>query len=137
LKAGDFLKLLNASGCNFTAAITAGTPDTIAFQTGSAALKVYPITDAAPSNAVFATSHNYTYDTALPNSGIPYGTNGFIAVQKGGSAVVFKEGQALPAGWTNATIFQTQVGIKCQSDSTCDGTGSPSAGDPTGILTFN
>src|SRR2546421_3795178 len=81
LKSGDFLKLLNAAGCNFVASITPGTPDTITFSTGSAALKVYPITDAAPSNAIFSVSHNYTYDTGLANNGIPYGTNGFIVVQ--------------------------------------------------------
>src|SRR5213593_3055202 len=138
LKAGDFLKLLNAPGCNFGAVITGGTPDTIAFSSGSAALKVYPITDSAPSNAVFSVSHNYTYATGLTNGTIPYGTNGFIVVQKGGSAAVFKEGQATVAGWQgNGTIFQTQVGLKCQSNSTCDTTGTPTANDPTGVLIFN
>ena len=60
-------------------------------------------------------SHNYDYDTALNTSAsqIPYGTNGFIVVQKGGSAAVFKEGQAIAAGWTSPTIFQTNVGTKC------------------------
>ena len=138
LKSGDFLKLLNAAGCNFVAGIAPGTPDTITFTSGSAALKVYPITDTAPSNAVFSVSHNYDYNQALVNGGIPYGTNGFIVVQKGGSAAVFKEGQATVAGWQgNGTIFQTQVGLKCLSDSTCDTTGTPSAGDPTGTLVFN
>ncbi len=138
LKSGDFLKLLNAAGCNFVATITPGTPDTIAFTSGSAALKVYPITDAAPSNAIFSVSHNYLYRTGLTNGTIPYGTNGFIVVQKGGSAAVFKEGQATVAGWQgNGTIFQTQVGLKCLSDSTCDPTGAPTGGDPTGVLIFN
>src|SRR5437667_4624533 len=136
LKAGDFLKLLNAAGCNFTATITAGTPDTIAFATGTAALKVYPLTDAAPSNAIFSVSHNYVYDTGLLNAGIPYGTNGFIVVQKGGSAVVLKEGQATTTGWTNPTIFQTQVGLKCIQDSSCEATGAPVAGDPADTLKF-
>ena len=137
LKSGDFLKLLNAAGCNFVASITPGTPDTIAFTSGTAALKVYPITDAAPSNAVYSVSHNYNYNQGLANAGIPYGTNGFIVVQKGGSAAVFKEGQAISTGWSSPTIFQTQVGLKCLSDSTCDTTGSPSGGDPTGTLIFN
>src|SRR6266567_4320221 len=70
LKSGDFLKLLNAAGCNFVAAIAPGTPDTITFTTGSAALKVYPITDSAPSNAVFSVSHNYSYNQALANGNI-------------------------------------------------------------------
>ena len=136
LKSGDFLKLLNAAGCNFVAGIAPGTPDTITFTGGSAALKVYPITDAAPSNAVFSVSRNYNYNQPLANNGIPYGTNGFIVVQKGGSAAVFKEGQATVTGWTNSTIFQTQIGLKCNSDSTCDPTNAPSTTDPTGTLVF-
>ncbi len=131
LQAGDFLKLLNASGTSLTATITPGTPDTIAFTNGVASLKVYPVSDAAPSNAIFAVSHNYDYDTALgpaASSQIPYGTNGFIVVQKGGSAAVFKQGQALDTGWgADPTVFQTQVGIKCIEDGTCDPTGGPVA----------
>jgi prepilin-type N-terminal cleavage/methylation domain-containing protein len=140
LKGGDFLKLLNAPGCSFAATVTAGTPDTIAFDSGSAAIKVYPISDAAPSNAIFAASHNYDYDTTLATatSQIPYGTNGFIVVHKGGDAAVFKEGQATPAGWGgDNTAFQSAVGIKCQSDGTCDPSNAPSATDPTGTLLFN
>jgi prepilin-type N-terminal cleavage/methylation domain-containing protein len=139
LAAGDFLKLLNAPGCSFTATITAGTPDTIAFNTGHASLKVYPVTDAAPSTAIFAVSHNYDYDTALATaaSQIPYGTNGFIVVQKGGNAAVFKEGQATAAGWgADPTIFQTQIGIKCIEDGTCEATGAPAPGDPASVLLF-
>ena len=140
LKSGDFLKLLNAPGCNFGAAITGGTPDTINFTSGTAALKVYPFRDGAPSNAIFATSHNYDYKTALSGSAsqTPYGTNGFIVIQKGGSAAVFKEGQATPAGWQgNDTLFQTQVGLKCFSDDTCDPSGGSTVGNPTGMLIYN
>ena len=137
LKSGDFLKLLNAAGCNFVAGIAPGTPDTITFTSGTAALKVYPITDAAPSNAVYSVSHNYNYNQPLANAGIPYGTNGFIVVQKGGSAAVFKEGQAISTGWSSPTIFQTQVGLKCNSNSSCDTTGTPTTIDPVGTLVFN
>jgi prepilin-type N-terminal cleavage/methylation domain-containing protein len=140
LKAGDFLKLLNAPSCAFTAQITAGTPETIAFTGGSAALKVYPVSDAAPSTAIFCTTHNYTYDKALNTSlsQLPYGTNGFIVVHKGGDAAVYKEGQAIDTGWgTDPTIFQSQVGIKCIEDGTCDTTGAPAPGDPTSLLIYN
>jgi prepilin-type N-terminal cleavage/methylation domain-containing protein len=139
LRAGDFLKLLNAPGANFGAIITAGTPDTIAFTSGSAALKVYPLTDAAPSNAIFAVSHNYVYNSPLSTSPsqIPYGTNGFIVVQKGGSAAVFKEGQAQASGWPTPTLFQTQIGLRCASDGTCDTTGAPATVDPTNVLIYN
>jgi prepilin-type N-terminal cleavage/methylation domain-containing protein len=139
LKAGDFLKLLNAPGCSLTATITPGTPDTIALATGIGALKVYPVTDAAPSNAIFCVTHNYDYDQPLANatSQIPYGTNGFIVVQKGGNAAVFKEGQAIDAGWgADPTIFQTQIGVKCIEDGTCDPTGAPSQNDPASTLVF-
>jgi prepilin-type N-terminal cleavage/methylation domain-containing protein len=139
LKGGDFLKLLNAPGCSFVAAVAPGPPDTITFSSGTAALKVYPVTDAAPSSAIFAVSNNYDYDTALAASvsQIPYGTNGFIAVQKGGSAATFKEGQAIALGWTSPVIFQTAVGTKCIQDGTCDPTGGPTGGDPADILKFN
>jgi prepilin-type N-terminal cleavage/methylation domain-containing protein len=139
LRAGDFLKLLNAPGCSFIATITGGTPDTIAFSAGTASLKVYPFTDGAPSNAIFAVSHNYDYDKALSASAsqIPYSTNGFIVIQKGGSAAVFKEGQATDTGWPNPTLFQTQIGLRCLSTGVCDPTGGPVAGDPAGTLKFN
>ena len=140
LKGGDFLKLLNAPSCAFVAAIVAGPPETITFTSGSAALKVYPVSDAAPSTAIFATSHNYDYDTALTASAsqLPYGTNGFIVIHKGGDAAVYKEGQAVAAGWgADPTVFQSQVGIKCIENGTCDPTGAPVAGDPASTLKFN
>jgi hypothetical protein len=139
LKAGDFLKLLNAPGCSLTATITPGTPDSIVLATGVAALKVYPVSDAAPSTAIFAVSHNYDYRTPLATatSQIPYGTKGFIAIQKGGNAATFKEGQAVVGGWADASTFQTQVGLKCLSTGVCDPLGAPTAGDPAGTLKFN
>jgi prepilin-type N-terminal cleavage/methylation domain-containing protein len=136
LKGGDFLKLLNAPSCNLVATITPGTPDTIQFTGGNAALKVYPLTDAAPSNAIFAVSHNYVYDTALTAAGLPYGTNGFIVVQKGGNAAVFKEGQATVAGWqADPTIFQTQIGVKCD-EAGCEVTGTVNPNDPASTLKY-
>src|SRR5262245_7244039 len=139
LKGGDFLKLLNAPGCSFVATVTPGTPETIAFNTGTGALKLYPVTDSAPSSAIFATSHNYDYDTALTGavSQVPYSTNGFIVIQKGGNAAVYKEGQATAAGWSSATQFTTNVGLKCIETGVCDPTNAPVVGDPTNALKFN
>ena len=138
LKGGDFLKLLNAPGTGLTATVTAGTPDTIALGPGIASLKVYPVSDVAPGNAIFCVSHNYDYDTPLATSAskIPYGTNGFIVVQKGGSAALFREGQAVAGGWTDPITFQSQVGIKCIQDGTCDPENAPTAGDPIAVLKF-
>ena len=139
LKGGDFLKLYNAPGCSFVAAVAPGPPETITFTSGSASMKVYPVTDSAPSSAIFAASHNYDYDTALTGSlsQIPYGTNGFIVVQKGGNAAVFKEGQAVAAGWTSPTQFTTNVGLKCIETGVCDPTNAPVPGDPASLLKFN
>jgi prepilin-type N-terminal cleavage/methylation domain-containing protein len=138
LKGGDFLKLLNAPGSSFVATVVSGPPEAITFTGGTAALKVYPVSDAAPSAAIFCSSHNYDYDTALTGSvsQIPYGTNGFIVVQKGGSAATFKEGQAIDGGWTSKTIFQTNVGTKCIEDGTCDPVGGPTTGDPASTLHY-
>ena len=139
LKAGDFLKLLNAPACSLTATITPGTPDQIVLATGISALKVYPVSDAAPSSAIFCVSHNYDYDTALATaaSQIPYGTNGFVVVHKGGDAATFKEGQATAAGWPTGTAFQTAVGVKCDEAGVCDPTNGPTVGDPASTLKFN
>jgi prepilin-type N-terminal cleavage/methylation domain-containing protein len=140
LKAGDFLKLLSAPGAGLTANIVAGNPDTITFTgTAPASLKVYPVTDGAPTNAIFCASHNYDYDTALAASAskIPYGTNGFVVVHKGGDAAIYKESQALPAGWADAITFQSQVGIKCLANGTCDLSNAPTVGDPANTLKFN
>jgi hypothetical protein len=84
-------------------------------------------------------SHNYDYDTPLATaaSQIPYGTNGFIVIHKGGDAAVFKEGQATAAGWGTPIAFQNAVGIKCKEDGTCDPENAPSVGDPTSTLKFN
>ena len=139
LKGGDLLKLLNAPGTSLIATINGGNPDTIVLAAGTSALKVYPIADAAPSNAIFCVSNNYDYDLPLSAaaSQVPYGTNGFIVVQKGGNAAVFKLGQATVGGWNgDGTVFQTQVGIKCFSNSTCDPAGGPTTTDPGGILKF-
>jgi prepilin-type N-terminal cleavage/methylation domain-containing protein len=139
LKGGDFLKLYNAPGCSFVAAVAPGPPETITFTSGFGAIKVYPVTDSAPSSAIFATSHNYDYNTALTASAsqIPYGTNGFIVIQKGGNAAVFKEGQAAAGGWSSPTQFTTNVGLKCIETGVCDPTNAPTVGDPANVLKFN
>ena len=102
LKGGDILKLMNAPGVNLTANVVPGTPDTVTFTAGNAALKVYLVKDGDPANAIFSASHNYIYNTALAGAGVPYGTKGFVVMHKGGDGAVFKEGQATLAGWGGA-----------------------------------
>jgi len=127
LKGGDAIKLVNAPSASFTATVsTANGADTLSGATGTAALKVWGIKDVDPSTAIFATTRNYVYDSALTTN-VPYGTKGFITVRKGGDASVFRVGQATPAGFgANGTTFQNNVGFKPG-----DPEGTPSGGDPT------
>jgi prepilin-type N-terminal cleavage/methylation domain-containing protein len=128
LKGGDVIKLVNAPSASFSATVNVGPPENLAAPAGTAGLKVYPVLDADPSNAIFAVTRNYVYDTALAAGSVPYGTKGFIVIQKGGSGAVFKEGQATLAGWGgagNEIKFQNQIGLK-----TGDAEGVVSVGDP-------
>jgi prepilin-type N-terminal cleavage/methylation domain-containing protein len=134
LKGGDIIKLYNAPSAVFTATVNIGPPESIANGAGTAALKVYPVLDADPSNAVFAVTANYTYDTALAAGGIPYGQKGFISIQKGGNAATYRQGQDTLAGWGgpgNEIKFQNQIGLK-----TGNAEGTVTAGDPANLLKF-
>jgi type II secretory pathway pseudopilin PulG len=126
LKGGDAIKLMNAPSASFTATVTsAGGIDTLSAPAGTAGLKVWMNQDVDPATTVFCTSRNYTYDTALNATDVPYGTKGFITIKKGGDAAVYRVGQAIDAGWTNGTTFQNSVGSKVG-----DTEGTPTAGDP-------
>jgi prepilin-type N-terminal cleavage/methylation domain-containing protein len=127
LRGADAIKLFNAPGSSFTANVAAGPPESLAAPAGTAALKVYPCSEADPANAVFAVSRNYVYDTAIAPGAVPYSTKGFITVKKGGDAVVLREAQAVNAAptWTDGTAFQNGVGYKSP-----DAPGAPTAGDP-------
>ena len=126
LKGADALKLCTAPSAGFTATVTNnpdGT-DTLSGPGGTSALKVWMLRDVDPATAIFCTSRNYVYDTALLATAVPYGTRGFITVKKGGDATVYRLGQATTAGWANPTVFQGQVGYKPG-----DPEGTPSTGD--------
>jgi prepilin-type N-terminal cleavage/methylation domain-containing protein len=135
LKGGDVIKLFNAPSAPFSATVTTvNGADSLSGATGTAALKVWAVRDADPATAVFCTTHNYVYDTAILGTAVPYGTKGFVTVRKGGDASVFRVGQATTTGWTNGTAFQNGVGFKPG-----DAFGTPSAGDlttPFAPLTF-
>jgi len=137
LKGADALKLCTAPSAGFTATVTTNVDgtDTLSNPGGTSALKVWMLRDVDPATAIFCTSRNYVYDTALVSTDVPYGTRGFITVKKGGDATVYRLGQATDAGWTNGQIFQSSVGYKPG-----DTQGTPTAGDPTtpgnGIVEF-
>ena len=68
----------------------------------------------------------------LANGTVPYGTKGFVTIQKGGNAAVFRSGQDTVAGWGNVTItFQNQIGLK-----TGDVEGTVTAGNPANMLQY-
>jgi len=136
LKAGNAIKLFNAPpNAVFTATVTSVGPlEVLSAAAGTAALRVYPVTYADPSNAIFAVTHNYDYDIALTAASVPYGTEGFISIQKGGNAGIFSSGQATLADWGgagNETIFQNQVGLK-----TGNAEGTVTEGNPANMLQF-
>jgi len=138
LKGADVSKLFTAPSCNLTCTVAPGPPESIAITSlaGTGALKVYPVLDADPSNAIFCVSRNYVYDTAIaagPPPPVPYGQKGFIVMHKGGDGAVFKSGQATaaPPGWPDAQTFQNSVGLK-----TGDTPGTPTVGDPGAVIVW-
>ena len=133
VKGGDVAKLLSAAGCNLGVAVISGPPESVTFAVNTkSALKVHPVQEGDPANAIFATSRNYIYDTALTGSAVPYGTKGFIVVRKGGDAAVFKSGQATVAGWGNDQIkCQNGVGLKHG-----DNLGTVTPNDPANTLIY-
>jgi prepilin-type N-terminal cleavage/methylation domain-containing protein len=124
LKAGDLQKILNAPGTSCTVTGNADGTVTIA---GRPALKVYRIQEVDPSNAIFAVTNNYVYDTALVNTASPYGDKGFIVMRKGGDASTYKKNQATATNYANdARRFESAIGkLPGQADN------SAAAGDGT------
>jgi hypothetical protein len=136
LKGADAIKLLSAPGASYTATVTtSGGVDTLSAASGTPALKIWLVQDSNPATTIFATSANYTYNTALSAAARPYGSRGFITIKKGGDASIYRVGQAQDTGWPNGTSFQNSVGFK-----PTDSVGTPTNGDPTtpgvGVLTL-
>ena len=88
-----------------------GTPDTVTFTGGTAALKVYKVKDVDPSNTIFMVTRNYVYNNPIVSTDVPYGTRGFTVIHKGGDAAVFKSGQAVMGYWGGCSQFQSSVGL--------------------------
>ncbi len=133
LRGGDITKLFSAPSCNLTVSVAPGPPEVVTFTSpaGTASLKVHPVLDADVSNVIFCTSRNYTYNTALAAGTVPYGQKGFIVMHKGGDGVVFKQGQAVVAGWADCNTFQSAVGrVTGDTIGVCAGT------DPANTLVY-
>ncbi len=128
LKGGDAINMMNAPSANYTATVTSsGGIDSLSAGGGTPALKVWMNQDVDPATTIFATSHNYKYDTPLNGTDVPYGAKGFITIRKSGDASVYRVGQATHQGWpAGGTAFQNSVGSKVG-----DPVGGPTTGDPT------
>lgn len=111
LKAGDLQKILNAPGANCTVTTNgSGSTATVALA-GTSAIKVYKVQDVSPSNTIFAATTNFTYNTALSPTNVPYGDKGFVIMRKGGDAGTFKKNQAQAgAGATGPSAYQAGIG---------------------------
>jgi len=130
LKGADGIKLMNAPSANYTATVaSANGIDTLTYVSGTPALKVWANKDVDPATTIFATTHNYIYDTAINATDVPYGTKGFVTIKKGGDAAIFRVGQATAGVWTTPTVFQNTVGYKVG-----DSIGTPSNADPGGTI---
>jgi prepilin-type N-terminal cleavage/methylation domain-containing protein len=124
LKAGDLQKILNAPGASCNVAGVAGPPPSVTIG-GTSALKVYKVKETDPSNAIFAATANYVYNTAPIGTAAPYGDKGFIVIRKGGDAGVYQKNQATTAGWNNDNNkFQSSIGRRPG-----DADGAVTAGD--------
>jgi prepilin-type N-terminal cleavage/methylation domain-containing protein len=132
LRAGDVLKLLSAPGAAPTGTYVAGPPEDLTLGGAAAGLKVYPVLDSDPVSGIFCVTNNYVYNTAIVPTAVPYGTNGFVVVHKGGDAAIFKGPQAVIGAWPDAITFQTQLGFK----NTDVYGAAPTAGDPANMLTY-
>jgi len=136
LKVGDVQKLLSGPGASAqVTSATAGVPPvTTVTVAGTAAFKIYPVADADASNVIFATSRNYSYNTALtptqgnpPVANNPFGDKGFVVQRKGGDASILRPNNAIDNG--NISQFEAQVGKKPG-----EAQGTASQGDPAGTL---
>ena len=113
LKGADLQKLLSAPGaaCTVSGDFNAD-PPTITGIAPKSALKIYRLKESDASNAIFAVTANYTYNTAITTTGTPYGDKGFIVIRKGGDAVMLRKNNATHANYGgNLQNFQAAVGV--------------------------
>src|SRR5437868_2308851 len=133
LQPGDVQKLLSGPGASATVTVAAGPPQSVVVA-GTAAFKIFLVTESDGANAIFAESRNYIYDTALaptapgggPNN--PFGQKGFIVQRKGGDASILRPNNAVVVGGNNAQ-FESQVGKKPG-----EAQGTVTVGDPGTVL---
>ena len=90
----DFFKPQEAVKIFSVSGITPGTvtSSNAVITLANCAFAIYPVQDADAGTTLFATTKNYTYNTAL-SSNIPFKDAGFVAFRKGGDGAVYKKTQ--------------------------------------------
>jgi prepilin-type N-terminal cleavage/methylation domain-containing protein len=133
LKAGDVQKILTAPGANpIVNSSTSGNVTSITV-TGKCALKIYKLREVDASNGIFAASANFTYNTDLDNSKVPYGDKGFVILRKGGDASSLRKSQATTKNYSNdMTRYQNAIGVLPIAT---NGTTPPTSEDSSMVLT--
>lgn len=112
LKPGDLQKLLTAPGANPVVTSASNGNTTTIQLTGKSALKVYKVREVDASNAIFAATSNFTYNTALDSSKVPYGDKGFVVMRKGGDASSLRKTQATAANnGGDISKYQNALGV--------------------------
>jgi prepilin-type N-terminal cleavage/methylation domain-containing protein len=132
LSAGDLQKLLSAPGANAIVASTTQNGTTTVTLTGKSALKIYKIREVDPTNAIFAATANFTYNTALNQTKAPYGEKGFVVIRKGGDASLFQRAQATAPGGAMDKYRNTVGALPLPATG---GDEAPPAEDATMVLT--
>ena len=91
----DFFKPMDAVKIFAVSGVTPGSASAsnAVISLANCAFKIYKVQDSDSSSTIFATTKNYTYDTAL-STNIPFKDAGFIAFRKGGDGAVYKKTQA-------------------------------------------
>jgi hypothetical protein len=91
----DFFKPMDAVKIFAVSGVTPGSASAsnAVISLANCAFNIYKVRDADSSSTIFATTKNYTFNTAL-STNIPFKDAGFIAFRKGGDGAVYKKTQA-------------------------------------------
>ena len=105
LQASDLAKLVSAPGVPAPAA----SGGNVTLSTADCALTIYQNSSSDAGSVIFATTKNYTYNTALSATTVPYKDKGFVVFRMGGDGAKYKPaqyGQTNIIGSTNSAALQ-------------------------------
>ena len=100
LTISDIRKILSAPGIQQPAGV-----DVMPSESG---LAVFAVRDNSPSDAIFASTANWTGFTALVDTAVPFGDKGFVIFRKGGDGSVYQPRQATNSILGNSNLA-TQI----------------------------